>query len=75
MRDTVMSKRDKLQKSLVPEANRIFENLRALAHDLKNCTFVDAFTINEMIDDAIDGLKEMKKTADEMEKLEEKGEF
>lgn len=70
-----MSKRDNLQKSLVPETNRIVENLRALARDLKNCTFVDAYTINEIIDDAIDGLKEMKKTADEMEKLEENGEF
>lgn len=70
-----MSKRDDLQKSLVPETERIAENLSALARDLKNSTFVDAFTINEMIEDAIDGLKGMKRTANKMQKLEDKNEF
>lgn len=69
------SERDKLQRALGKDVEVLTDNLESLSHWLLFNTFVDAFTIKEMLDDSQDRLKSMQETADKMQALEDEGKF
>lgn len=69
------SERDKLQRALGKDVEELTDNLESLSHWLLFNTFVDAFTIKELLDDSQDRLKAMQETADKMQALEDEGKF
>lgn len=69
------SERDKLQRKLGKDVDELVDNLGSLAHWLLYNTFVDAFTIKELLDDTQDSLKAMQETVDKMQALEDEGKF
>lgn len=69
------SERDKLQRALGKDVEEITDNLESLSHWLLYNTFVDAFSIKELLDDSIDRLKAMQETVTKMQSLEDEGKF